>query len=349
MILDDGLDLSQNPTQAVAELPWTAAYEFQGQTYSSEDGSHGTLTFSVAGARNNGTGIVGVAPNAVMHYGDIQPGGLGLGWQSAAAAIIDAALPETKVISISYSSKQTYLPSGFTALYDEIQSAYNQRGILIVASTGNQESSSIQAYPARWAEVIGVGGATTSDTWIHNNYASGNVEVAAPSVAIGIVCKGGALRGTASGTSFATPAVAGALMLMRQKYPSLSNAEIRSRLAATALPMASTLKSGAGRIDILAALNYQPPPPPLSVTISPPSLVQVAGNYTWTANASGGSSGYTYVWEESFNGGPFYQAGTGSAYTRYVDLPDEYFDLRVTATSGAQTGTTTKRVTIAIF
>lgn len=297
LVLDNGLDLSLDPTSGYAELPWSAAYEVLGQSSEPEDGSHGTLTASVAAARNNGFGVVGVAPGSALHYGDIEPGGFpGLGWQNAAAAMIDAALPETKVVSISYSSKQSYLPSGFLALYDAINEAYFQRGMIIVASTGNQESASIQSYPARWPQVVGVGGANLNDQWIHNNYASENVELAAPSVSVGIVCKGAALSGNANGTSFATPAVAGAFMLMRQRYPTLSNDALRERVRLTAVPMASTLRSGAGRLDILAALNYTPPAPPLVVSIEGYAEVQPWSSCLYSATVSGGYP-QSYQWK----------------------------------------------------
>lgn len=343
LILDDGRDISQNQAYGTWELPAWYSYFFENQTSEPDDGSHGTLTFSAAGARNNDFGIVGSAPGAEMHYGDILPGGLSLQWQNAAAQIIDAAVSVTKVISISYSSKETYEPSNFAALRDAILNAYFQRGMLVVASTGNQSSSTIQAYPARYDEVIGVGGSGFRDEYQLNNYASGNVEIAAPALEVGVVCKGATYAGAATGTSFATPLVAGAAMLLRQKFSTMSNDQLRLRLRQTAYPMANAQKSGAGRINVNAALG-----PVITVSISGASTIKTPGDYTWTASASGGTPPYSWRWERSIDGGPYTQVGTGNSFGMYVDNSYRTIDLRAIATAGPNTGNATKHVSVII-
>lgn len=301
LILDDGLDLGQGQPAADEELPWWAYYSFEGQGSDPDDGSHGTLVFSAAGARNNGIGIVGSAPSAEMHYGDIYPNGINVQWQNAAALIIDTLLPQTKVVSISSSSKLTSEPPFFTALRDEIINAYYQRGVLFVASTGNQSSSSIIPYPAAYAEVIGVGGSGLSDEYVYNNYGGTSVDVAAPATDVPVVCAGAGAIGEASGTSWSTPLVAGVMMLMRQEFPSVSNDDLRAHLRETAVPMADPQKSGSGRVDALAALGpIPPPPPPPVVSISGPSAVRSGATCIWQANVTG-TPPFTYYWLK--NGG----------------------------------------------
>mgnify|MGYP001571747233 CR=1 FL=1 len=327
LILDDGLDVSlaQNPD---TELPWWAYYSFQGQTSSSDDGSHGTLTFSVAGARNNSIGIVGSAPAAEMHYGDILPGGFNLQWQNAAALIIDTTAPNTRVVSISYSSKETSEPPGFAALHDAIISAYYQRSILFVASTGNQGNASWVAYPAAYDEVIGVGGSNSADEYALNNYGGASVEVAAPAVDVPVVCKGAGTTGVESGTSFATPLVAGGMMLMRQHFPTHSNDQLRTHLRETAVPMAEPQKSGAGRVDILAALApiVTSPPGPPSVSIVGNTEIQALLSCQWAAVVRNGTAPFTYSW--TVNGLP---AGDGSESLWYENDGNP-FTIAVTVT-----------------
>ncbi len=299
LVLDDGMDLSQSYPNGWQDWPWNSGHSYGAAGVGSPTGAHGTLVMSAAVARNNGIGIVGIAPGAVLSRGDIAGVGGTTAWQNAAAWIINAAVPQTKVVSISYSSKLTYEPPDFALLHDAIINAYYQKGIIIVASTGNQQSATIQSYPARWPEVIGVGGSGHNDEYVLNNYAPGNVELAAPAVDVGVICQGGGTQGTASGTSFATPLVAGAVMLLRQKYPSYSNDWVRSRLRNYAVPMANSQKSGAGRLDVLGALGTPPPPPPpppFTASILGPTEIAPLAVCSWLAGASYGTEPYTYRW-----------------------------------------------------
>ena len=85
-------------------------------------------------------------------------------------------------------------------------------------------------------------------------------DVAAPGVDIVSPIPGG--YGTWSGTSMATPAVAGAAALLHQRHPSWTPAEIKSALVLTARPvfndtahkhLTSVLAAGGGMIDVQAA------------------------------------------------------------------------------------------------
>ena len=61
-----------------------------------------------------------------------------------------------------------------------------------------------------------------------------------------------------SGTSMATPCVAGAVALMLEKYPELTPAAICEALETTAVKLSEkkTNQTGSGRIDIMAAMEY---------------------------------------------------------------------------------------------
>lgn len=345
LVLDDGVDISQGFPTGHQDLIWNTAHGWSGQTEPIQEGDHGTPVFSVAAARNNDIGMVGSAPAANVHLGDIYPEGINLRWESAAAQIIDLTVADTKVITISSSSKETdeTPPSSFTALYDAIRNAYYNRGMIVVASTGNQGSPDIYAYPARWDEVVGVGGTNYIDGYMYNNYAPGNVEVAAPATGVLAICKGAGSQGAHEGTSFSTPLVAGAFMLLREQFPTWSVGDLRARMRNSAVPMANAQQSGSGRIDVLSALNY------VSVNISGPESITVEGSYSWQANVSGGSGSYTYRWElyEPSTGNYYSDVSSSSLYSRYVTLGSASFNLYVTVTSGTQTATSSIAVTVA--
>lgn len=338
LVLDNGRDLSGSFPNGYQEWP-VGGTSYGAAGIGNPTGSHGTPVMSVAVVRNNNMGIVGVAPEAVLDKGDITGDGATTAWQNAAAWIINVAVAGTKVISISYSSKLTSLPPDFVLLHDAILNAYHQRGIIIVASTGNQQSSTIQSYPARWDEVIGVGGSGHGDEYVLNNYAPGNVEIAAPAVDVGVICMGGGTQGTLDGTSFATPQVAGAVMLLREIAETASPTQIRNWLTASAVPMANSQQSGAGRLDVYgAALLAQPPPPPtLAASISGTTRIQVKATYTWEAMPSGGSGSYSYQWKLLYDGSSNWQTlGTAKTQQLTVFAGEPDFQLRVTVVSGTQ-------------
>ncbi len=73
---------------------------------------------------------------------------------------------------------------------------------------------------------------------------------------------------------------------------------------------------------------------PVEVRIEGYRTIKRAGDYTWTANASGGNGSYTYLWKYRRDGGSWQTIGTGSSVQRYVSSADyPGFDLRVTAYS----------------
>lgn len=80
--------------------------------------------------------------------------------------------------------------------------------------------------------------------------------------------------------------------------------------------------------------------PYFTVSISGPLTVTTAGEYTWTASASGGSGSYSYRWwiEWNTSNGQRDEHGTGSTATLWVDeYTPSFFILYVEATSGSQT------------
>src|SRR5690606_29844552 len=99
LVLDDGMDLSQSYPNGWQDWPWNSGHSYGAAGVGSPTGAHGTLVMSAAVARNNGIGIVGIAPGAVLSRGDIAGVGGTTAWQNAAAWIINAAVPQTKVVS----------------------------------------------------------------------------------------------------------------------------------------------------------------------------------------------------------------------------------------------------------
>jgi thermitase len=125
----------------------------------------------------------------------------------------------------------------------------------MVAATGNNNLS-MPAFPARWPETIAVAASTQSNLrWVNSNYGA-EVDLAAPGEnVLSLTTTGGVI--SRSGTSMAAPHVSGAVLLMLAVNPALTNAQVRSILAATSVDMAPAgvdQFTGAGRLDAGAAV-----------------------------------------------------------------------------------------------
>ena len=105
------------------------------------------------------------------------------------------------------------------------------RGVSVVAAAGNENSAELH-YPAAYTETLSV---TAVDESIAKadfaNYGDW-VDMAAPGVGITstIVSAQGSGYASWSGTSMATPFISGAIALLREKYPTMTPAEIKAHL-----------------------------------------------------------------------------------------------------------------------
>lgn len=128
----------------------------------------------------------------------------------------------------------------------------NQRGVMLVASAGN-ENTSARVYPAAFnGNVVGIASTTDYDARSSfSNYGAADVWIAGPGENIISTYPGGTY-GSSSGTSFSSPMVAGTLALMLNVKPGLSQSK-----AASALTHARKLTPDLnyGRLDTYQALT----------------------------------------------------------------------------------------------
>jgi subtilisin family serine protease len=182
------------------------------------------------------------------------------------------------------------------------------------SSQGNEEYEEVSAYS---------GGGTTYASCSGSNFCVPNGSIL--------------LDDTQGGTSSATAITAGIAGLVRAYNPTLTAPQVRERLRATAA-------GPHDRVDAYAAVLgiY-----PLSVDISGPTYVDVAGTYTWEAMPQNGTGSYTYAWEQSPDLLSWYAVGSNKTYSDYINPDGSTFYLRVTVTSGTETATDTHQVNTA--
>lgn len=225
--------------------------------------SHGTHTSGTIGARgNNATGVVGVNWQIkIMALKMFTDAGSG----DTADAISAMEYAVDKGVKVSNNS---WGGGAFDqGLYDAIQGAQSI-GHLFVAAAGNNygnNNDNNPYYPASYnlPNIIAVAAIDSNDNLASfSNFGRTTVDLGAPGVDIYSSVPGG--YGYMSGTSMATPHVAGAAALLYGLHPGWTFQQIKDQLMNTARPIpALTNKTVTnGTLDLAAAVGAEPPPPP---------------------------------------------------------------------------------------
>lgn len=241
-----------------------------------DDMGHGThVAGTIAAEGNNGAGVVGVMWRASLLALKVCDASGSCPSSAGGDAIIYAADMGAAVANMSLGGESSRNP-----YKSEIDYAYGL-GVVIVASSGNDDVDCSSTYPASDDQVIAVGATTTNDKRAeYSNYCD-ELDIAAPG-------GGGASRTTSDdinilslraagtdmygggtyvvdadyyrsmGTSMATPHVAGAVGLMLSANPYIDIEEVRQVLESTADDIGDSGfddETGYGRLNLGAALN----------------------------------------------------------------------------------------------
>ena len=247
---------------------------------------HATEVIGIIAANtNNDTGVAGVAGGwhpsdgaGILHYQITNP--LGLPVSAIVAEAIDQAVADgADIINMSFGCLQRQ------DIIDAIADAYNA-GVFLVAATGNDDEDTI-LFPASSSYVFAVGGSDQDDhraQWTYviwymghptyfyegSNYGEG-LDVVAPGITILSTRYDDEYAPPDTGTSFASPQVAGIAALLKSYNASLTNADIEEILASTAEKVGGYNYSqtkeygswnnemGYGRVNAYAALASIPP------------------------------------------------------------------------------------------
>lgn len=262
---------------------------------SSRNPGHGTHCAGIIGAvGDNGKGISGIAQQVTL-----MPirflGADGSGDLMAAAKAIDYAVDNgAHIISASWGAAVTR--SNVSPILEAIQRA-EAAGILFVAAAANdgKNNDSREVYPANagFDNVISVAASDSNDQkpqW--SNFGQATVDLASPGLNIYSTIPGNKYQNL-SGTSMATPLVAGAASLIVSQAieagRSLKPQEIKAILQESASPVSIETACHC-RIDMLSALKNVDSH---RLTVVPnAATVDVQGVQSFTA--TGGKGPFTY-------------------------------------------------------
>ena len=226
-----------------------------------DDHGHGThVAGIIAAVGNNGLDVAGLCWKArIMVLKMLDAGGDGNS-ADAASAIYYAAANGADVISLSWGSDEDS-----QVIRDAIAYA-RWRGVLVVAAAGNNNSKA-SFYPASYPEVIAVAATESNDERsILSNYGDW-VDIAAPGGSIvslaptrtSLATAHDSFTATLSGTSMATPHVAGACALLLAANPFLTCEEVEKLLLSTGDPIKTGVCASNARLNVARALRAAMP------------------------------------------------------------------------------------------
>jgi len=289
----------------LAGTAFSAGYDFvNGDAHPNDDNGHGThVAGTVAQTTGNAAGAAGLAYGAtLMPIKVLGKNGSG-SYSDVAAGIRFAADNGAEVINLSLGG-----PVGATYLEEALAYAY-EKGVLIVAATGNDGAGSL-AYPAAYNNYVIAVGATRYDQTKadYSNYGPGldlvapggdlNIDQNSDGYGDGILQQtfGGNVRNFGyyfyQGTSMATPHVASAAALILSKAPGRTPALLKEALENNAKDLGASGYDetyGFGLLQIRRAFDDSggpvDQPPTVSIT-APSGGAVVSGLVTIAADAS---------------------------------------------------------------
>jgi thermitase len=297
-IIDTGVDLDHPDLAAKIVTGKTFHASYPVGTLPDDDSfiGHGTHVAGIAAAiGNNGIGIAGVSWGArIMPLKILNSSGNG-GTYELSQAIRYAADNGARVINMSLGGS---CGSGWPDVAGAVSYALG-KGVMLIAAAGNSGSSPVMC-PAAMSGVLAVGATNYNDEIAYySNYGSA-LDVAAPGDQVYSTLPGGTY-GHESGTSMASPHVAGLAALLFSYMPSLSNTQVSNIIEETADDFGAAGWDqfyGYGRINVgraLARIGLQtiPSQPLLLIDDDIPfvvSNIQVVTNnpetITWSAAIS---------------------------------------------------------------
>jgi subtilisin family serine protease len=236
-IIDTGIDVGHDDLNVAAHLKMLPFPNFLNR----DCNGHGMHVAGTASAIDNTIHVVGVAPGAAL-VGIKVLSCLGTGSTSASLKGVDLVTangPKPGVVNMSLGGAPSQ------ALDDAIVNSVNA-GFFYAVAAGNSGIDACNESPARLGPVNGVMSVAATDINEQeagfSNYGS-CVDIWAPGVDILSTWMGGGTR-TISGTSMASPHVAGAAALVLSSNPGATPAQVESAIKASAVNTGTLSKDG---------------------------------------------------------------------------------------------------------
>jgi subtilisin family serine protease len=239
-VIDTGIQLSHPDLGANIKGGYNA---INSSKSADDDNGHGTHVAGTIGAIDNEIGVIGTAPQVDLYAIKVLDR-RGSGYLSDVIEGLDWAVANgMDVVNMSLGSS-----SDVGAFRTAVTNA-DAAGLVMVAAAGNDYGAAV-GYPAAYPEVIAVSAVDSYDSLASFSSVGPEVDFAAPGVSVPSTYKGSTYK-SLSGTSMASPHVAGAAALVLGAKGPLTPAEVKARLTATADSLSGLTDSqqGSGLVD----------------------------------------------------------------------------------------------------
>ncbi len=282
-VLDTGVDESHPDLQGRQD----AEQNFSDSPDTKDRFGHGTHVASIAagtGAKSGGT-FEGVAPGARILDAKVT-GDDGYARDSDVIAGMEwAAAQNADIVNLSLGGEDQ---PGVDLLEETVNRLSVERGVLFVAAAGNRgpDAGTVDS-PGSAEKALTVGavdgndaaaplsgrGPTADGLVIKPDVTAPGVDITAAVAPDSLIARQAGEQppgySTISGTSMATPHVAGAAALLKQQHPDWRSAELKAALVASVRPAGTgVFTEGSGRVDVGAALGQTVVAEPSSVTFA---------------------------------------------------------------------------------
>ncbi len=235
-VIDTGIDMTHPEFSGILKGGWNAIST--AATFNDDNG-HGTHCAGTIAAKDDAAGVVGVAPEVDL-YGVkvLDENGSGT-FDDVIAGMLWAVENKMEIASMSLGAGR-----GNQALADAVE-AMRKAGVVLIAAAGNSGGS--VGYPAAYPGAIAVAASDSADKLASFSSRGPSVAVIAPGVDVKSTYMDGGYD-TLSGTSMATPHVAGLAALYVATHKGATPEQARAALAAasTKLPGVPDVGQGAG-------------------------------------------------------------------------------------------------------
>lgn len=227
-VIDTGIDLDHPDLRVLPGVTYVL------RTRSADDDNgHGTHVAGIIAALDNTIGVVGVAPNANLYPVKVL-NSKGSGYLSDVVKGIEWAIGnQMDVINMSLGAD-----SGSSAMETVLEAA-ESAGIITVAAAGNDGAA--VDYPGAYDSTLAVGAVDVSLKLAYFSSIGPQVDIVGPGVNVYSTYKGGTYKAL-SGTSMATPHLAGLAALYKQMNPGADLTAFRQVLAGSSMDLGANGK-----------------------------------------------------------------------------------------------------------
>ncbi|TSC95268.1 MAG: aerolysin [Parcubacteria group bacterium Athens1014_10] len=248
-VIDTGIDLAHPDLKNNIKGGYNA---INSRRSANDDNGHGTHVAGIIGAIDNEIGVIGVGPKINLYAVKVLNRN-GSGYLSDIIEGLDWCIDNgMQVVNMSLGT------SSYVESFEDAVKRVEAAGIVQVAAAGNSGPyDDTVNYPAKFPEVIAVSAIDKTDTITSWSSRGPEVDLAAPGVSIYSTYKGSSYK-ILSGTSMASPHVAGAAALVLDVNSGYTSEQVKQKLLKTADDLGAPGPDnlyGAGLVDAEEAVT----------------------------------------------------------------------------------------------